>query len=185
MNKIRFVIIDFEFGMYNKFDLVLISGAIGGSRDLELILHLEGTPLILGNNTTKLLDNQVEPLKDRMKWIFRKKKEKLTPLFAELRISTKLGINNRILDLNGEDLNKNGFFTLTIKDNLGNLLFGIDLGYFKKNGHLLKLEEAHRIICDKKHGLPHIPEVDVAMTRCLFNFAIVNLGEKFLIPNLT
>lgn len=84
----KFYIIDFEFGMFRRHDIVLVSGAISGSLDKDQVIKFEGTPLILGKKYTQLLTKSLwSPFVSGVLKIFEGKEEKAYPLLAELHDS--------------------------------------------------------------------------------------------------
>jgi len=56
-------------------------------------------------------------------------------------------------------------------------MFEINIGYYKKNGRILNLEEAHGIICNQPHDITycHDPITDVILTRCIFKYILMKI----------
>lgn len=93
-------------------------------------------------------------------------------------ILRRLGINCEILSiLCFSKNNDNNFHLKLIKLKEGKILTEIFIGHHIKNGNYLNLEEAHRAICKTNHIITylHDPAVDVALTKCIFNFIITNI----------
>ncbi|KAL4154100.1 hypothetical protein QTP88_001933 [Uroleucon formosanum] len=91
-NGIKFIIVDFEFTMINRKDLLLISGSISSSLNKYKPVKLEGKPIVLTTtNKLKMLQNrEVKKVMQSVGRIFRNKPELLLPLMGQLEASLKL-----------------------------------------------------------------------------------------------
>ncbi|KAE9521492.1 hypothetical protein AGLY_018091 [Aphis glycines] len=91
-DKIKFVIVDFEFTMINRKDLLLVSGSMSNSLDKYKPVKLEGKPIVLTTtNKLKMLQNrEVKKVMQRVGRIFRNKPELLLLLLGQLEASLKL-----------------------------------------------------------------------------------------------
>ncbi|KAL4153469.1 hypothetical protein QTP88_001302 [Uroleucon formosanum] len=92
INGIKFIIVDFEFTMINRKDLLLISGSISSSLNKYKPVKLEGKPIVLTTtNKLKMLQNrEVKTVMQSVGRIFRNKPELLLPLMGPLEASLKL-----------------------------------------------------------------------------------------------
>ncbi|KAE9544085.1 hypothetical protein AGLY_001774 [Aphis glycines] len=92
IDKIKFVIVDFEFTMINRKDLLLVSGSISNSLDKYKPVKLEGKPIVLTTtNKLKMLQNrEVKKVMQSVGRIFRNEPELLLPLLGQLEASLKL-----------------------------------------------------------------------------------------------
>ncbi|KAL4153071.1 hypothetical protein QTP88_000904 [Uroleucon formosanum] len=92
INGIKFIIVDFEFTMINRKDLLLVSGSISNSLNKFKPVKLEGKPIVLTTtNKLKMLQNrEVKKVMQSVGRIFRNKPELLLPLMRQLETSLKL-----------------------------------------------------------------------------------------------
>jgi len=104
-------------------------------------------------------------------------------------ILKRLGIRQfPILNITCYDKHFNKKFFLQLeKLETKQLLFEVEVGTYDKSGRLLNLEEAHRIICVKKHKLTHAhdPRTDVILTKCTFDFIVRRYGYGNLVANFS
>lgn len=94
------VIMDFEFTMIHRTDIVLISGAMSMSRPSSPIIKLNGNPIILqkySNIIKNLTKTQESTVKRNLQRIFKNKEDKLKPILKELQLSMEKHISNLTL----------------------------------------------------------------------------------------
>lgn len=91
-SQIKFIIMDFEFTMIDRFDLLLVSGAICNSLEKYAPQKLEGTPLILTKDGKVRVfhKRRLKNVVSGVKRIFRTKPDLLRPLLGQLYRSVNL-----------------------------------------------------------------------------------------------
>ena len=106
---------------------------------------------------------------------------------SDKNILEKLNLNKfPILNITCYDKLFNKNFTIIFeKLKTKERIFELDIGSFNNNGRLLNLEEAHGMICSKKHRMTyaHDPKMDVMLTKCIFNFVVQKQGYQNLIKH--
>jgi hypothetical protein len=92
------VVIDFQFAMVNKKDILLVSGAICNNLNKHTPIKLEGRPIILTEEGKLQIfhTRNYEGLLKHLKMIFRKKPDVLTPLLGQLHQSVVVGGNRNL-----------------------------------------------------------------------------------------
>jgi len=79
------------------------------------------------------------------------------------------------------------FFLQLEKLETKQLLYEVEVGAYDKPGRLLNIEEAHKLICVKKHNLTnaHDPRTNVILTKCVFDFIVRQYGYGNLVANFS
>ncbi|KAF0703471.1 Envelope fusion protein, partial [Aphis craccivora] len=88
-NNSRFVIMDFEFGMLDRTNIVLISGAMSNNLDRYRTIQIEGRPLLLTKNrqVKTMGENEVLRAIKEICRIFKDKEELLFPVLRQMQDS--------------------------------------------------------------------------------------------------
>ncbi|KAF0713863.1 Uncharacterized protein FWK35_00034427 [Aphis craccivora] len=143
-DKIKFVIVDFEFTMINRKDLLLVSGSMSNSLGKYKPVKLEGKPIVLTTTIKlKMLQNrEVKKVMQSVGRIFRNKPELLLQLLWQLEASLKLK-EGTTLDNNDNYFNLK---LLEISGSTSKLLYSSRIVYQEKNGRMLNLMETRGVI---------------------------------------
>ncbi|XP_060847205.1 uncharacterized protein LOC132926819 [Rhopalosiphum padi] len=90
-DKIKFIIVDFEFTMIHRIDLLLVSGSMADNEENFIPIKLAGRPLVLTKNKIEILKNhEVAPLKKQLIKIFKNKTNILNPILEQLQLSLEI-----------------------------------------------------------------------------------------------
>lgn len=90
MNGLNIIAVDFEFAMLNRFDVVLISGAMSNISVQSHIFKLQGNPIVLQKIPSlnyPLKEDQHKTLINNIFRIFKKNIDKSMPIINELELS--------------------------------------------------------------------------------------------------
>lgn len=90
MNGLNIIAIDLEFAMLNRFDVVLVSGAMSNISVKSRTLKLQGNPIVIQKNPSLnylLKKDQHKTLINNILRIFKNNNDKTMPIINELELS--------------------------------------------------------------------------------------------------